>query len=153
MTHAHHSPVLQAILNISKASSFLNEKVDEAIKQLEITNVQYNILRILNRNKDTGTSRVDILRQLIDKNTDLTRSIHGLVKAGYVQRARPESDRRLVLHLITESGITALRQIDPLFLQMIGEIEKRMTAQEWEQLSVLCKQLFTPPYSPLDSSS
>ncbi len=140
-THHHRFPALDAIINVSIASEFLQQQVDKAVAPLAITGVQYNILRILKRVLPEGVSRTDILRQLIEKSVDVTRSIDGLAKLGYVERTRPEADRRLSMTKITEAGIRALEQVDPLFFTMLGEMNAVLSDDELRELSRLCEKL------------
>lgn len=139
--YIHRNPVLQALIQVSMAAAFVNQQMDIALSDLKITNVQYNILRVLKQGNPEGISRVDIKRQLIEQSVDLTRSINGLVEEGYVIRSRPETDRRLVLHHLTPEGSAALSKIDPLLRQMLTEINAKMTPEEWMQLSALCQKM------------
>lgn len=137
------NPILDAIINISVASNYLATKVDEACAPLGITGVQYNILRILKRAPEKGLSRNDIVRQLIEKSVDVTRSIDGLVQLGFVVRTPSETDRRIVLHTIKEEGVKALEQIDPNFRTMLNAIGAAFNAEELTTLSRLCEKIYT----------
>lgn len=139
--YTHRSPVLNAMIQVSMAAAYINQQIDIAIVDLGITNVQYNVLRILKRHAPEGIARIDIMRQLVEQSVDLTRSINNLVNLGYVVRMRPENDRRLVLHHITEEGSAALSKIDPLLHKMLSEIEGKLTVEEWLQISELCVKM------------
>ncbi|MFN0200229.1 MAG: MarR family winged helix-turn-helix transcriptional regulator [Bacteroidia bacterium] len=139
--HAYHNPVLAALVQVSRAAEFVNQQMDIALADLQITNVQYNILRILKRSPENGISRTDIKRQLIAQSIDLTRSINGLVNSGYVVRITTEQDRRIVLHQITEKGVEAITKIDPLLNEMLQQIGAKMTPEEWLQLNGLCLKM------------
>lgn len=140
-TYTHRSPVLNAMIQVSMTAAYINQQIDIAIVDLGITNVQYNVLRILKRHAPEGIARIDIMRQLVEQSVDLTRSINNLVNLGYVERMRPENDRRLVLHHITAEGVAALSKIDPLLRKMLSEIEGKLTAEEWLQISELCVKM------------
>jgi len=139
--HRHQHPALDAIMMISSAAEFMAQQVDKAVAPLDITGVQYKILRILKRSFPAGLSRTDILNHLDEKSVDVTRSIDGLVKAGLVERSRPEEDRRMSIATITQAGIDALQQVDPLFYQMLGEMQATLTEEEFRELSRLCRKL------------
>lgn len=139
--HIHGNPALDAIITVSMAAEFLRTQVDTAVAPLEITGVQYNILRILKRSYPEGLSRTEILRHLVEKSVDVTRSIDGLIRLGLVRRERPEQDRRLSITSITDSGIVALQKTDPLFYQMMQQMATRMSDDEFRQLSDLCRKL------------
>lgn len=137
------NPILDAIININVAASFLHAKVDEACAPLGITGVQYNILRIVQRAPKEGFTRNDIVRQLIEKSVDVTRSIDGLVKLGFVEREPSSTDRRMVLHRITAQGNTALTSIDPQFRLMLNSIGAAFTEKELRSLSKLCEKVYS----------
>ncbi len=139
--HQHSHPALDAIINVAIASEFLRTQVDKAVAPLEITGVQYNILRVLKRAYPEGLSRTDILKHLIEKSVDVTRSIDGLIRQGYVLRARPEEDRRLSVTTITDKGIQALTDVDPHFYAMMNAMGETLTAEEFRELSRLCLKL------------
>jgi DNA-binding MarR family transcriptional regulator len=126
---------------ISSAAEFMARQVDKAVAPLDITGVQYKILRILKRAYPAGLSRTEILNNLDEKSVDVTRSIDGLVKSGLVERSRPEEDRRMSIATITQAGIDALQQVDPLFYQMLGEMQAALTEDEFRELSRLCRKL------------
>lgn len=139
--HTHSNPALDAIITVSMAAEFLRTQVDKAVAPLEITGVQYNILRVLKRSSPEGLSRTEILRHLIEKSVDVTRSIDGLIRLGLVRRERPEQDRRLSITSITEAGIEALQKTDPLFYSMMSQMGNGMTEAEFRELSRLCHKL------------
>lgn len=139
--HQHSHPTLEAIINVSIAAEFLRTQVDKAVAPLDITGVQYNILRILKRAHPEGLSRTDVLKHLIEKSVDVTRSIDGLIRAGYVERVRPEEDRRLSITTITDKGIQALNDVDPHFYAMMGAMGEMLTSDEFRELCRLCKKL------------
>jgi DNA-binding MarR family transcriptional regulator len=141
--HVHSSPTLDAIITVSMAAEFLRSQVDKAVAPLEITGVQYNILRVLKRCSPEGLSRTEILRHLVEKSVDVTRSIDGLIRLNLVRRERPEQDRRLSITSITEAGIDALHKTDPLFYSMMSQMGQRMNDDEFRELSRLCHKLIS----------
>ena len=140
-------PTLEAILKISMAAEFLRQRVDKACAPLQINGGQYAILRLLKRAYPNGMSRSEIVKHLIEKTNDVTRQIDGLVEKGYAERIRVEEDRRLSLAKITESGIAALMQIDPLFHTMLKEISASVSEDECMQLSNLCEKIYSSSHS------
>jgi DNA-binding MarR family transcriptional regulator len=138
------NPMLNAIIHINVAANFLQAKVDIACAPLGITGVQYNILRILKRSKDSnGVSRNDIVRQIIEKSVDVTRSIDGLVKLGFVARQNADFDRRVVLHTITPAGAEAIEKVDPYFKTMLDELSDTFTEEELRTIASLCEKLYS----------
>ncbi len=101
----HRFPALDAIIAVSQAAEFFRTKVDMAVAPLDITGVQYTILRVLKRVYPMGMSRTDIHAQIIEKSVDVTRSIDGLEKNGLVVRSRPLKVLLLYVSTITDIGL------------------------------------------------
>ncbi|MCS7000890.1 MAG: MarR family winged helix-turn-helix transcriptional regulator [Bacteroidota bacterium] len=135
-----HHAALQAILAIRRAARAIDDIVDAACEQLGITGVQYNILRILSRAPAEGIPRSHIVAQLVEKHADVTRSIDGLVAAGYVEREHATYDRRVVLHRITAAGRAAIEQVDPFLFEALRQIARHFTTAELETLTKLLKR-------------
>lgn len=132
---------LTAILSVRQAARTIDDIVEEACSKLGITGVQYNILRILSRAAGSGISRSQIVAHLIERHADVTRSIDGLVSAGYVEREHATHDRRVVLHRITAAGQAAIEQIDPFLFETLEQLARRFTTAELETLTALCRRI------------
>ena len=137
-------PALEAILDISIAAEFLRQQVDKACSPLGINGGQYAILRLLKRAYPDGMSRTEIVKNLIEKTTDVTRQIDGLEQKGFAERIRVQEDRRLSLARITQSGMEIMEKVDPLFMAMLAEISKSISEDECKEVSSLCKKIYTP---------
>jgi MarR family 2-MHQ and catechol resistance regulon transcriptional repressor len=137
----HRFPALETILAVSHTAEFFRSKVDTAVAALDITGVQYTILRVLKRSYPKGMSRTEIHGHIIEKSVDITRSIDGLEKSGLVVRSRPDNDRRLSVATITEQGIKALEQVDPMFFTMLQKLSTMLTPEEFQELTRLCKKV------------
>ena len=133
--HTGHSkyrfPALEAILDISIAAEFLRQQVDKACSPLGINGGQYAILRLLKRAHPDGMSRTEIVKNLIEKTTDVTRQIDGLEHKGLAERIRIQEDRRLSLARITQEGMDVMEQVEPLFMAMLAEISNNINEDEY----------------------
>lgn len=136
-----HRVAVEAILGVRRAARAIDDIVNLACAPLGLTGVQYNILRILARAPKEGYSRSQILSQLIEKHADVTRSIDGLVSAGYVVREHSAVDRRVVLHRITEQGYAALARLDPFLRDALEKLVGRFSIAELNLLTTLCTKL------------
>lgn len=136
-------PALEAILDISMAAEYLRQQVDKACAPLDINGGQYAILRLLKRTYPEGMSRTEIVKNLIEKTTDVTRQIDSLEKKGLAERIRVQEDRRLSLAKITPKGMKVMEQVDPLFFAMLAEISKCIDEEECKQVSMLCKKIYS----------
>jgi DNA-binding MarR family transcriptional regulator len=89
-------------------------------------------------------SRTEIVKNLIEKTTDVTRQIDGLEHKGLAERIRIQEDRRLSLARITQEGMEVMEQVEPLFMAMLAEISNNINEDECREVSTLCKKIYTP---------
>ncbi len=135
------NPVLEAIISVSIASNFINQQVDDACAPIGLTGAQYHVLRILCQNPKAGLSRTDILRRLVEKSVDVTRSINNLVKLGFVERLDDAQDKRVVLHRITQGGLESLSGIDQRLRSMMLKIGDQFSEEELKTLIALLEKV------------
>jgi len=95
-------------------TSHLYEKVLASLfKEYDLTNPQYNILRILKGVHPEYLHPGEIKNRMMFQKSDLTRLIDRLVGKGLVSRKICDSNRRMVDMKITENGIETLEAIYP----------------------------------------
>jgi len=72
---------------------------------------------------------------------DASRLVEKLKQKGLVERVQCEEDRRAVNVLITDKGLTLLKEIDPLLNERYQELGKRFNDDEARQLNNLLDKL------------
>jgi len=78
----------------------------------QLTNNQYNALRILRGSHPAKLACSDIAERMIDRDPDITRLIDRLEKRGLVKRFRSRQDRRVIEVGITDKGLAVVRELD-----------------------------------------
>jgi len=73
---------------------------------------QYNVLRILRAAGRGGLSCTEIGARMVTRDSDLTRLMSGLERAGLVVRGTAADDRRRSTNRITAAGKAVLRRLD-----------------------------------------
>ncbi len=120
------SPLQRAILNLMYTYHWFMEQTSEVFVPFDITQQQYNVLRIL-RSRYPETMPVGVVKDMMmDKNPDLTRLCDRLCAKGLAERGTNTRNRRQVLVRITPAGIELLKQIEPLV---------REKARAWARLN------------------
>lgn len=108
---------------------FLNMKVtlhgfssccEKIFDEVNLTEVTYNILRILRGAGENGLPCSEISSRMLARVPDVTRLIDRLVKLEYVVRGKLEGDRRIVLQHLTAKGKDVLEALD----QKLGKIHQ-----------------------------
>jgi DNA-binding MarR family transcriptional regulator len=102
----------EVYLSILRTASELSYAVDQFFGQFDITQSQYNVLRILRGAGAEGLCRNEISERMVTATPDMTRLLDRMEKAGWVTRKRAEDDRRQVSTHITKSGMELLARLE-----------------------------------------
>lgn len=102
----------EVFLNIKVTNYELSKNFDELFKSVKLTEVTFNILRILRGAGPSGLPCAEISKRMLSRVPDVTRLIDRLVKLEFVVRERKEGDRRVVIQQLTEKGKLLLADLD-----------------------------------------
>ncbi|NUQ25224.1 MAG: winged helix DNA-binding protein [Saprospiraceae bacterium] len=134
------TPIQKAILNLMYTYHWFMEQTGEVFTQFDLTQQQYNVLRLL-RSQYPNTIPVGVVKEMMmDKNPDLTRLCDRLCAKGLAERGTNAQNRRQVLVRITPAGMDLLKQIDPLVREK-ARGWARLSDEEAQQLSDLLEKL------------
>ncbi len=100
-------------INIIYTANWLNEKMGQILASEDITQQQYNILRIL-RGSDAPLSTLKIRERMLDKMSDTSRIVDRLIVKGLVEKFACVKDKRLVDITVTKKGLQLLEKLDAL---------------------------------------
>ena len=100
-------------INIIYTANWLNEKMGQILATEDITQQQYNILRIL-RGSDAPLSTLKIRERMLDKMSDTSRIVDRLIVKGLVEKTACIKDKRLVDITASKKGLQLLEKLDNL---------------------------------------
>jgi len=132
--HAFRSEYQKSALNLIYTFNWVNEKINRQFEPFDITQQQFNILRIL-RGAGQPLSTLQIRQRMLDKMSDTSRIVDRLVKKGMVKKTVCHEDRRLVDILLTDKGKKLLQTMDGLNDEM-ESIFKYLSEAEARQLNI-----------------
>lgn len=101
----------KAMLNLIYTSNWLQGKQQEFFKTFGITGQQFNILRILRGQHPNSISGTEIKSRMLDRNSDVSRLLDRLAVKQLVTKTTCPNDKRASDVLITEKGLTLLKEI------------------------------------------
>src|ERR1700710_3249412 len=105
----------KAVINITYTDGWLNNAIRPYFEKYNLTNQQFNILRIL-RGQYPKPATINLLKErMIDKMSDASRIVDRLVQKGLVSRCTNNKDRRAVDIRISEVGLDILSKMDVEF--------------------------------------
>jgi DNA-binding MarR family transcriptional regulator len=139
--HTFRSEYQKSALNLIYTFNWMNEKINRQFEPFDITQQQFNILRIL-RGAGQPLSTLQIRQRMLDKMSDTSRIVDRLVKKGMVKKTVCREDRRLVDVLLTDKGKKLLQTMDGLNEEM-DAIFKYLSDEEARQLNYLLDKIRT----------
>ncbi len=144
------SPLQQAYLSIWRTYDRLRVVEDELFGKFEITNQQYNVLRLLRSEHPVAVPVSRLWERLVSRGPDVTRMLDRLESKGWISRSRSLEDRRAVLSTITEEGTALLERIHPRLMECHERQLGHLRVRELETLVDLLRKA-RAPHEPEDS--
>jgi DNA-binding MarR family transcriptional regulator len=144
--HVFRSEYQKSIINLIYTFNWMNEKVNRFFEPFDITQQQFNILRIL-RGAGQPLSTLQIRQRMLDKMSDTSRIVDRLVKKGLVKKSICREDRRLVDVLLTDKGKKLLQLMDVKNDDM-DSLFKYLSVEEATQLNFLLDKIRTTENDP-----
>jgi len=102
----------EAYLNVLRTSTQLLAEFVELLRPYEITQPQYNVLRILRGAGDGGLPSGEIGDRMVNRDPDMTRLLDRMEARGLVSRQRGPADRRVVTARLTDEGRRVVDALD-----------------------------------------
>ena len=127
-----------SILSILKTSLRINKKLNDVFKKYEISEQQFNILRILRGQRGKPSSLKRIQKRMVHLMSNTTRLVDKLILKDFVSREICKHNRRKINIFITDKGLKFLDEINPV----IDKSEELMTTNlSEEEKNILIKLL------------
>jgi len=101
---------VKALLNIKFTANYLDNIGNAILKPFNISEQQYNILRILRGAKNAITVKT-VKERMVQKSPNATRLMDKLCDKNLIERVRCENDRRVVYVQINGKGLALLDEI------------------------------------------
>ena len=102
----------KAELNIMLTASMLKARVNRRLKDYDITNEQFNVLRIIRGQHPNPVCVKDITERMVDRNSNTTRLLDKLAEKRLIRRTASKEDRRELCIYLTKNGQALLSRID-----------------------------------------
>lgn len=126
-------------INIIYTANWLNEKIANILSQEDITQQQYNILRIL-RGADKPLSTLQIRARMLDKMSDTSRIVDRLVAKELVEKNTCPADKRLVDVVLSKKGFDMVEKLDQLN-HLLDSFMNGINEKEAQTMNLLLDQL------------
>ncbi|MDW3192971.1 MAG: MarR family transcriptional regulator [Cytophagales bacterium] len=130
-----------AIHQIIRTGHWITDQVSQELKEHDVTEPQFNVLRILKGRKGDPVTVVEIQEQMVQRTSNVTRIIDKLLVKGLVDRQECHSNRRKMDITITEEGRAFLAVLDEKVQTFHEPMKDNLTEKELEQLDHLIQKL------------
>ena len=129
------------VLNLIVTASHISEKLAEALKPFEISNQQFNVLRILRGQKEKPANLSTIQDRMVNKMSNTTRLVDKLVDKKLCERIVCPSNRRKVEIRITKNGMELLSTLDPIIDKVENDFAGKINEEELISLNTRLNEL------------
>ena len=138
------SPEQEILLGLLMAAARVVEPWARFLKTTaQLTNNQYNVLRILRGSHPAKLACSEIAERMIDRDPDVTRLIDRLQTRGLVRRGRSRRDRRVVEVGITVEGLALVRGLDAHVQRMPKALLGHLGVERLRQLGSLLEAVIS----------
>ena len=128
---------VKAMLNIKFTAGWLDQIGNRLLKPHNISEQQYNILRIL-RGASKEIMVAEVKERMIQKSPNTTRLMDKLCEKKLIERSRCENDRRVVFVKISKKGLDLVEKIN---LTEFDSYLNRLTEDEAKMLNELLDKI------------
>lgn len=113
----------------------------QSLKDHDMTEPQYNVLRVLRGFRSEGPASIGFIKErMLDQNSDVSRIVDKLVAKGYINRNECPNDRRQKSIGITEKGMALLDSMLPCE-KKVDTALSNLTVNEINELSRLLDKI------------
>ena len=131
----------KGLINLSFTAKHLSYEFYQSLKSHDITEQQYNVLRILRGFRAEGPLSIGYIKErMLDKDSDVSRIVDRLLEKGYVSREENPADRRQKNIMITENGLSLLNSMYDCE-KSIDKLLKNLTEAEVNDLNRLLDKI------------
>ena len=130
----------RTMLNIMYTQNMIGDSFNEILKPYDISEGQFNVLRILRGQKGKPANMFVIQERMIARTSNTTRLVDKLLNKGLVTRQVCSNNRRKMDIEITEKGLELLKELDPKVDLHEKKYSGNVSREELEQLNTLLEK-------------
>ena len=128
-------PYLRAFLNVMFTGVWLQQRMGQTLKPFDITEPQFNVLRILRGQHGAAMNLYEIQNRMIQKMSNVSRLIDKLVAKKLVTRKESKENRRRVDIAITQKGLDLLTDIEPVVQEVFKNVSVKLSKEQAVELN------------------
>lgn len=130
----------KGMINLTYTTNHISYKFLQFLKKHDVTQQQYNILRVLRGYNEEPSSIGFLKERMLDKSSDVSRIIDKLYERKLVERTENKTDRRQKDVRITQVGLNLLRKMDCIEAE-VDKLLNKLTEKEVVTLNKLLDKI------------
>lgn len=130
-----------AIDQIIRTGHWITDQVSVELKEFDISEPQYNVLRVLKVRSGEPITVQKIQEKMVQRTSNVTRIIDKLIDKGLVNRMECPSNRRKMDITITRKGEELLGELNKKVVAFHQPMSKNLTNEEAQTLKNLIVKL------------
>lgn len=134
------SELHKASINLLYTAWWLKTLVSKNLKQIDFTQEQFNVMRILKGKHPDKMSVKDIASRMIEQNSNVPRIIDRLEKKSWINRIQCPNDGRHTKIGLSPLGISKLAEASTLVEEATSNVLK-LDSNEAGQLNILLEKM------------
>ena len=131
----------KTLLNLTLTNQNMIESFNELLKPFDISNEQFNVLRILRGQESHILNMHGIQDRMLAKTSNTTRLVDKLLLKNLVTRNICPSNRRKIEIKLTTKGFDLLQELDPKIENYDAAFSAKLTNAELHQLNELLDKI------------
>ncbi len=131
----------KTLLNLTITNQILTETFSEILKPYDLSNEQFNVLRILRGQENQILNMQSIQERMLAKTSNTTRLVDKLLLKDFVTRNVCSSNRRKIEIKLTGKGFDILDKLDPKIELYDATLSLKLNITELQQLNILLDKL------------
>ena len=109
-------------MNILFTANLISGRYEAALKPLDISLQQLNVLSIL-KGQPNYVANINLIKdRMIDRMPNVSRLVNRLMEKGFIEKARNNADQRVVYVKLTGEGLKAAEKGRKLFNEVLFKI-------------------------------
>lgn len=131
----------EAVYAIIRTGHWITDSISKELKEYDIYEPQFNVLRILRGAKGNPISVNRILENMVQRSSNVTRIVDKLATKGLVERTLAIEDRRKMDIIITNEGLELLIKLDKKVQDFHRPMMNNLSPEEADTLNQLIRKL------------
>lgn len=133
----------ETMINLIMSSQLVHDSHNKILKEFNLSQQQFNVLRILRGQKGKPANLKCIQERMVTKMSNTTRLIDKLIEKAFVKRYICSKNRREIEVFITDEGLHILEKVSPIIDHKEELLTQNLTHQELEELNKLLNKIRT----------